>query len=51
MPIYFMLGVGLTVLTVATIVMIVLAYGGPWSKLALFITAWVAVIILWMMGI
>ena len=51
MPIYFMLGVGLTVITFTVIVMNVLFYGGPWGRLGLFITAWVAVIILWSMGI
>jgi hypothetical protein len=51
MPIYFVLGVGLTVITVAVIVINILYYGGPWGRLALFITAWVAVIILWRMGI
>ena len=51
MPIYFMLGVWLTVITVAVIVINVLFYGGPWARLGLFITAWVIVIILWRLGI
>ena len=51
MPIYFVLGAGLTAFTVAVIVISVLYYGGLWGRLALFITAWVAVIILWRMGI
>ena len=51
MPIYFMLGVVLIALTAAVIVINILYYGGPWGRLALFITAWVAVIILWRLGI
>ena len=51
MPIYFMLGAGLTIITAGVIVMNVLFYGGPWARLGLFITAWVIVIILWRLGI
>jgi len=51
MPIYFVLGAGLTVITATVIMMNVLFYGGPWGRWALFIMAWVAVIILWRMGI
>lgn len=51
MPIYFMLSVGLTVITVAVIVMNIMLHGGPWGRLGLFIAAWVAVVILWRLGI
>ena len=51
MPIYFMLGAGLTAITAAVIVINILYYGGPWGRLGLFIAAWVAVIILWRLGI
>ena len=51
MPIYFMLGVVLIAFTATVIVINILYFGGPWGRLGLFITAWVAVIILWRLGI
>lgn len=50
-PIYFMLGLGLTMITAAVIVMNILIHGGVWGRVAVFVGAWIAVFILYKMGI
>lgn len=51
MPVFLVLGILLTVITATVILMHILLYGGRWGRLGLFIAAWVAVIIFWIMGI
>jgi hypothetical protein len=50
-PIYFMLGIGLVLFTAIVIAMYIIINGGVWGQVALFVGAWIAVYILYKMGI
>jgi hypothetical protein len=49
--IYFMLGIALTIFTAVIIAMYTVTHGGVWGRVALFVGAWIAVYILYKMGI
>jgi hypothetical protein len=50
-PIYFIFGIGLLLFTTIVIAMYIIINGGVWGQVALFVGAWIAVYILWEMGI
>jgi hypothetical protein len=50
-PISAMLGIPLTIFTAVIIGMYIIINGGVWGRVALFVGAWIAVYILYKMGI
>jgi hypothetical protein len=49
--IYYIFGIGLTLFTANVIAMYIIINGGVWGQVALFVGAWIAVYILYRMGI